>query len=186
MTLGCLIGGGTMLAVDALLDPHVSFAPLAAALAGVGFGLGLALVAVTATVLTIVPAERSGMAASTLNTSRELGGVLAVATLGAVVNARIISDLTHRLVHLGVPKVFRALVINAVTHGGLPANAAGAAAASPLARRFFALIGPVIDAAKKSFGYGLHVALVVAAVILLAGAVVGALTTSGVRGAQLD
>jgi EmrB/QacA subfamily drug resistance transporter len=185
MMVGCLLGGGTMFGVDALLDPHVSFAPLAAALAGVGFGLGLALVAVTAAVLTIVPPERSGMAASTVNTSREFGGVLAVATLGAVVNGQIVSDLTRRLVHLGVPEVFRTLVINAVTHGGLPANAAQAAAANPVARKFLSQIGPVIDAAKKSFGHGLHVALVVAAVILLAGALIGALTGSRVRRAEL-
>src|SRR5581483_6913003 len=119
-----------------------------------------------------------GMAASTVNTSSEFGGVLAVATLGAVVNAQIVSDLTRRLVDLGVPKVFRTLVINAVTHGGLPANAVQAAAASPIARRFLSQIGPVIDAAKKSFGHGLHVALVIAAVVLLAGAIVGALTGS--------
>ena len=62
--------GGGIFAVDALLKPTVAVGPLAAALALVGFGLGLALVAVTAAVLAIVPAERSGMAASTVNTSR--------------------------------------------------------------------------------------------------------------------
>jgi len=185
MSAGCLIAGGTMFAVDALLDPHVSVAALAAALAGVGFGLGLALVAVTAAVLTIVPAERSGMAASTVNTSREFGGVLAVAVLGAVVNAQIVSDLSRRLVALGVPKAFRSLVINAVTHGGLPANAAQAAAANPLAAKFLAQLAPVIAAAKDAFGRGLHVALVVAAVILLAGALVGALTGSRIPSTEL-
>ena len=172
MAVGCLVAGGTMLAVDALLDPHPSVALLALALAGVGFGLGLALVAVTAAVLSIVPQERSGMAASTVNTSREFGGVLAVAVLGAVVNAQIVGDLTRRLVHLGVPKVFRDLVINAVTHGGLPANAAQAAAANPVAAKFLAEIGPVIAAAKASFGHGLHVALLVAAAVLFAGGLV--------------
>ena len=73
-----------------------SLGPLAAALALVGFGLGLALVAVTAAVLSVVPAERSGMAASTLNTRAQLGGVLAVAILGAVVNGRLVSELERR------------------------------------------------------------------------------------------
>ena len=74
-----------MFLVDALLSPTVDLWELSGALAVVGLGLGLALVAVTASVLAIVPAERSGMAASTVNTSRELGGVLAVAILGAVI-----------------------------------------------------------------------------------------------------
>ena len=186
MTAGCLLAGGAMFGVDALLDPHVSFTPLAAALAAVGFGLGLALVAVTAAVLTIVPAERSGMAASTVNTSREFGGVLAVATLGAIVNAQLISELGHKLTALGVPQVFRSLVIDAVTHGGLPANAAAAAAANPVAAANLGLIGRVLKSAEAAFGHGLHVALVVAAAVLLAGALVSLLTGgSGRRAAEL-
>jgi EmrB/QacA subfamily drug resistance transporter len=176
MSAGCLIAGGSMFAVNAALDPHPSFAALSAALAAVGFGLGLALVAVTAAVLAIVPAERSGMAASTVNTSRMLGGVLAVAILGAIVNARLVSELTHKLATLGVPAAFRSLIINAVTHGGLPANAAAAAAANPIAAANLGLIAKVLTAATAAFGHGLHVALVVAAAILLAGALLAAVT----------
>ena len=165
-----------MIGVEALLHPTISFAPLAAALAGVGFGLALALVAVTAAVHGIVPQERSGMAASTLNTSRELGGVLAVAILGAVVNAQLVGDLSRKLSALGVPDAFRSLVIDAVTHGGLPANAAGAAAANPIAAANLGLVGRVLSSAVDAFGRGLHTALTVTAVILFVGAVVAALT----------
>jgi EmrB/QacA subfamily drug resistance transporter len=179
MSFGCLLAGGSMFAVNAALDPHPSFAELSAALAAVGFGLGLALVAVTAAVLAIVPAERSGMAASTVNTSRMLGGVLAVAILGAIVNARLVSELTHKLAELGVPDAFRSLIINAVTHGGLPANAAAAAAANPIAAANLPLIAKVLTAAEAAFGHGLHIALVVAAAILLAGALIAALTVRG-------
>jgi EmrB/QacA subfamily drug resistance transporter len=176
MTVGCLIAGGSMFAVNAALDPHPSFAALSAALAAVGFGLALALVAVTAAVLAIVPAERSGMAASTVNTSRMLGGVLAVAILGAIVNARLVSELTHKLAGLGVPEAFRSLIINAVTHGGLPANAAAAAAANPIAAANLPLIAKVLTAAEVAFGNGLHIALVVAAAILLAAALIAWVT----------
>jgi EmrB/QacA subfamily drug resistance transporter len=176
MTAGCLIAGGAMIAVDALLKPSVTFTPLAVALAGVGFGLGLALVAVTAAVLAIVPPERSGMAASTLNTSREFGGVLAVAILGALVNAQLVGDLGRRLTNLGVPPAFRSLVINAVTHGGLPANAAGAAAISPLAAANIGVVGSVLTSAEGAFGRGLHSALILTAAILFVAAVPAALT----------
>ena len=176
MTAGCLLAGGSMFWVDALLNPSISFTPLAVALAGVGFGLGLALVAVTAAVLAIVPQERSGMAASTLNTSRELGGVLAVAILGAVINAQLVGDLGRRLTGLGVPEAFRSLVINAVTHGGLPANAAGAAAANPIAAANLGVVARVLSSAIEAFGRGLHTALTITAVILLVGAIVAGLT----------
>jgi hypothetical protein len=176
MTAGCLLSGCAILGVDALLDPNISSWPLAVALAGVGFGLGLALVAVTAAVLAIVPAERSGMAASTVNTSRQLGGVLAVATLGAVINAQLVGELGRKLAELRVPEAFRSLVIDAVTHGGLPANAAGAAAANPIAASNLGLVGRILDSAEGAFGHGLHTALVVTSVVLLLAAVVSFFT----------
>lgn len=172
MAVGCALSGGGMFAVDALLKPDVSVAPLAGALALVGFGLGLALVAVTAAALSLVPGERSGMAASTINTAREFGGVLAVAILGAVVNARLVGDLTQKLNDLGVPSIFQSVVVNAVTHGGLPADAAAAGAANPVAGAHPGLVTQVLAAAEDAFGRGLHVALLVAAGVLLAGAFV--------------
>jgi EmrB/QacA subfamily drug resistance transporter len=176
MVAGCAAAGGGIFVVDALLKPTVSVAPLAAALALVGFGLGLALVAVTAAVLAIVPGERSGMAASTVNTSRQLGGVLAVAILGAVINDRIVHELGAKLSALGVPSSFMGIIIHDVTGGGLPANAAQAVLANPAAAAA-ALLHPgilnqILDAATSAFGDALHVALVVAALTLIAGAIV--------------
>jgi EmrB/QacA subfamily drug resistance transporter len=176
MALGCLLSAGGIFAVDALLNENVSLPALAAALALVGFGLGLALVAVTSSVLSIVPPERSGMAASTVNTSRQLGGVLAVAILGAVINGRLVTDLHGKLGGLGVPPDLQRLVVHAVTHGGLPANAELAMLANPVvaaeALLHPGILGKILDAATASFGHALHVGLVVAAATLLAGAVV--------------
>ena len=163
---------GAACSVSTRCSPRTSrSAQLAAALAVVGFGLGLALVAVTAAVLSIVPAERSGMAASTINTSRQLGGVLAVAILGAVVNHRLVGELSSKLGDLGVPSIFRSLVLNAVTHGGLPANAQAAEASNPIAASHPGLLAKVLTAAQTAFGHGLHVVLEVTAVLLLATAV---------------
>jgi hypothetical protein len=166
MAIGCLLAGGAMFGVAALLNPHPSFAGLAA-------------------VLAVVPAERSGMAASTLNTSRELGGVLAVAILGAVVNGRLIAELTRKLNELGVPQAFHSLVINAVTHGGVPANAAAAAKTNPLFAADLPLVAKVLTAAEAAFGHGLHIALVVAASILLAGALIAGVTVKNAPSAEL-
>ncbi|HZT15498.1 MAG TPA: MFS transporter [Gaiellaceae bacterium] len=173
MVAGCVVAGGGMFLVDALLTPHASIAPLAGALALVGVGFGLALVTMTAAVLTLVPAERSGTAASTVNTSRELGGVLGVAVLGAIVDARLTGDLEHRLAAIGIPSGFRGFVINAVTHGGVPNSPSKVT--NPAARGHEALVAKVIDAAESAFGSGLHASMLVAAVMLLATGVVAAL-----------
>ncbi len=172
MTIGCLLAGGGIVLVDRILAVNVSKLELAAALALVGFGLGLTLVAVTSAVLTIAPAARSGMAASTVNTSRELGGVLAVAILGAVINGRLVSELTGKLGALGVGPELQNLVVHAVTHGGLPADATLAILTNPVVAANPGVIPKILDAAETAFGHALHSGLLVAAVILFAAAIV--------------
>ena len=68
-----------------------------ATLALAGYGFGSSVVPMTSVTLSEVSPERSGMAASATNTSRELGSVFGVAVLGALVNAQLTGALTHRL-----------------------------------------------------------------------------------------
>jgi hypothetical protein len=164
-----------MFLVDALLTRNAEIAPLAGALALVGAGFGLVLVTMTAAVLALVPPERSGMAASTVNTSRELGGVFGVAVLGAIVDAQLTTNLAHKLKELGVPPNFRAIVVDAVTHGGVPTSPSHVT--NPAAKGHAALVAKVINAAEDAFGTGLHISLVVAAALLLASGAVAAAVT---------
>jgi hypothetical protein len=173
MVAGCAAAGGGMFLVDALLTPHASIALLAGALAVVGVGFGAALVTVTASALALVPAERSGTAASIVNTSRELGGVLGVAILGAIVDARLTSSLEARLAAIGIPSGFRGFIVSAVEHGKAPNNPSKVT--NPGARGHETLVAKVIDAAEQAFGSGLHACMALAAVLLLGAGVVAAL-----------
>jgi EmrB/QacA subfamily drug resistance transporter len=180
LALGCVLAGAGMLVVDAVLNPNVGLGTLGWALPIAGFGLGLAFTAMTAAVLDAVPPERSGMAASTVNTSRELGGVFGTAILGAILTSQITGSLARKLVALGIPPDFRAVVIQAVTHGGVPKSACSvspgaAGGAGAAACGHAALVNKVIHAAEDAFAGGLHVLLVVAAALLLAAAVVALL-----------
>jgi predicted MFS family arabinose efflux permease len=170
MVLGCLLAGVGLLLVDQQLTATTSVAALAWPLAIAGLGFGIALVTMTAAVLTLVPPEESGMAASTVNTSRELGGVFGVAVLGAVVNAQLTSGLTEKLVKLGIPKVFRDTVITFVTTGGNITTAEN----SPAAKGHLGIVAKVLAAAEDSAGHGVHLALQIACGIVLAAAVVAA------------
>jgi EmrB/QacA subfamily drug resistance transporter len=180
LALGCALSGIGLLVVDAFLNPNAGIGTLGWSLAIVGFGFGLLFTAMTSAVLEAVPPERSGMAASTVNTSRELGGVFGVAILGSILNAQITGSLAHKLVALGIPANFRAVVIDAVTHGGVPKSAGAVgrgagggagAAASGNAK----LVNEVIHAAENAFAGGLHVLLVVAAALMLAAGVLALL-----------
>ena len=169
MVLGCLLAGGGLLLVDRQLTATTSVAALAWPLAIAGLGFGIVLVSITAAVLALVPAEESGMAASTVNTSRELGGVFGVAVLGAVVNAQLTSGLTEKLVRLGIPVEFRKIVIQIVTTGGStnPSD-------YPVAKGNGKIVARVLLAAEGSAGHGVHLALEIAGGIVLAAAVVAA------------
>ncbi|HEX5447941.1 MAG TPA: MFS transporter [Candidatus Saccharimonadales bacterium] len=177
MIVGCFLAGIGVFIVEVVLKPDVGTAMLAWPLALAGFGFGMTMVSATATVLSVVPARRSGMAASSFNMFRELGGVFGVAVLGAIMNGQLTQQLVRKLVALGLPHDFQSLVIYAITHGGnLPANShvsAGAVLAHPQ------LVGQVTDAAYQAFGDGLSICLKLAGALLLLSGVVAVFTMRG-------
>jgi hypothetical protein len=124
----------------------------------------------TSAVLNIVPQERSGMAASTVNTFRELGGVFGVAILGSIVNAQLTNKLAAQLHALNLPANFQSFVIYAITHGG---NTPQGVTVSPSILITHAkLVTQVTQAAYTAFGSGLNIALNIAGTMLLVTGVV--------------
>jgi MFS transporter, DHA2 family, methylenomycin A resistance protein len=61
---------------------------LTAALVPAGAGLGFAIPSVIVVLLDAIPADQAGMAAGLLNSSRQVGGTLAVAVFGAMISHR--------------------------------------------------------------------------------------------------
>ncbi len=174
ITAGCLLFGTGLVLADGYLSPHPAYLPLVLALALAGIGIGTTVVPITASVLAAVPAERSGMAASAANTSREIGAVTGVAVLGALVNAQLSTHLAGRLRHLGVPATFQSVVINAVETGRVPssgntANAGGAAGAGHQS-----LVQKVIYAAYAAFHSGLQTALYLSAGLVFGAGILAA------------
>jgi len=169
--LGCLLFGAGLLLTTLTLNPDPAYLPLAAALALTGIGIGATVVPITSAALSAVPAARSGMAASATNTSREIGAVTGVAVLGALVNSQLHASLTGRLQHLGIPANFQAIVIHAVETGGVPANGNSPGSAGAAGAGQGKLVQEVIHAAYNAFYTGLHAALLLAAILVLAAGV---------------
>jgi EmrB/QacA subfamily drug resistance transporter len=95
MVVGCaLAAAGMLLArVEVGEGASLSFALLALALALAGLGFGITVVPLTSAVLAHIPARHSGVAASATNTARQLGAVVGVAALGAIVNAHLVNGV---------------------------------------------------------------------------------------------
>jgi EmrB/QacA subfamily drug resistance transporter len=165
MFVGCLLFAAGLLLTGVTINPHPAYLPLAAALSVVGIGVGATVVPATSSALSAIPPERSGMAASATNTSREVGAVTGVAVLGALVSARLQSDIVSSMQHLGIPRAFQSVVINGVETGTVPSNGNSGAAAA------YGKIGEeVVHAAYDAFQAGLHAALYLSAgLVLLAG-----------------
>jgi len=181
MVVGCVLAAGGILATNAVLGPHVGFSDLGWTLPIAGIGFGIALVPVTSAALTVVRPERSGMAASATNTSRELGAVIGVAVLGSLVNAQLTGDLAAKLKAIGIPPSFQALVLQAVTTGGVGGGGAASQAEHSKNATVAKIATKVVHAAYEAFGNGLHLALEISGGLLLLGAVVAFFTIRGGR-----
>jgi predicted MFS family arabinose efflux permease len=153
---GCVLFGGGLLLTAVTINPNPSYLPLAAALSLTGIGVGATVVPATSAALSAIPPERSGMAASATNTSREIGAVTGVAVLGALVNAQLYANLTHSMNLLHVPRWIQPVVIKQVESG----SAAG-----------HGLLGKaVLGAAYGGFQHGLLLSLNLSAgLVLIAG-----------------
>jgi EmrB/QacA subfamily drug resistance transporter len=172
---GCVLFGLGLIFADGALRPHPAYISLMLALALTGVGVGATVVPITSAALTAVPPQRSGMAASATNTSREVGAVVGVAVLGAIVNAQLHSYLDVRLKRLGIPPAFEKVIIQGVETGKAPAGSNPAAG-------YGKIVQEVLNAAYSAFHQGLHVALELSAALVFAVAIGTGLTAVLRRG----
>jgi predicted MFS family arabinose efflux permease len=166
---GCVLSAAGILAARHFLDADPAFGPLAVSLAVSGLGFGIAVVPLTSIVLGHVPAERSGMAASATNTARQVGSVIGVAALGAIVNSYLTSDLRHTL-----GKGQSDYIIDLLQTGGSAAADQQKNLVDPPA-----VIAPIVNAAKAAFRDGLDAALLVSALLILLSALITIIVPRG-------
>jgi len=167
--IGCALFGAGLLLANPLISTHPNYFLLALALAAAGIGIGITVVPVTSAVLDAVPPDRSGMAASAANTSREIGAVTGVAVLGALVFSQVNASLTTGLVRLGVPIGYKTLILEFIETGQVVGVNINNYKSNPI-------VGKVIGAAYAAFGDGVHLALYVTAGLMFFAALLSLVT----------
>jgi EmrB/QacA subfamily drug resistance transporter len=165
MTLGCVLAGVGVLLTDAVISPTAGLSTLGWTMGLAGIGFGMIVVPVNSTALVSIPASNSGIAASTINTARELGAVTGVAVLGSIVNGQLTVNLTRRLTEIGVPPSFRQEIIEDVVTGTAASKASAESRGSSAAVRH--IINEVVRAAYGAFTHGLNLALTISGLLLL-------------------
>jgi MFS family permease len=136
-----------------------------------GLGMGLSFAPVSVAVLERVPAVKAGMASAVTNTMREVGGVVGIAALGAILTSRMTVLLGEELDRPGISTAQVHEVTAAVTHGGAGGIAAGSALPPPLHATVDSTFIDALHLALRS-GAGLLVLAAVAAFVLLRGGAV--------------
>ena len=114
---GLLAAAGTLLLLT--VQEHSSYAVIVLALAFLGAGGGMSIPALTAAVVSSAPRPQVGVAAATFTASRQVGGILGVAVLGAMVSQ---ASFLHGL-HLAVAVTATALAVSGIAGAVLIAAA---------------------------------------------------------------
>ncbi|MEI6726942.1 MAG: DHA2 family efflux MFS transporter permease subunit [Actinomycetes bacterium] len=131
-----------------------------------GAGVGLAIAPLTTAVMATVPDEKAGQASGVLQTMRQLGAVLGVAVLGAVLQNRAHADVTAGVKSLSyLSPAQKASVLEQVRAGGTGSHAAMADHLSAAARLAEGIMhrmveGWVAGAACTTLNVAIAVALV--------------------------
>ena len=168
MITGCWLSAAAIFATSYLLTADPPFAGLLIGYAVAGLGFGIVVVPITSAVLGNVPQARSGMAASATNTARQLGSVVGVAALGAIVNSYITHDFAHTLRTQSQTQGGVNFILELIERGGPDASGIDLAHPPPL-------IADIVASAAEAFRSGLHVALRASAVLIVLAAVICAL-----------
>jgi hypothetical protein len=87
---------------------------------------------------------------------------------------------------IGIPPNFQALVLRAVTGGGLGGGGQASTAEHSKNAAVAKIATKVVQAAYQAFGTGLHIALELSGGLLIGGAIVAALTVHRVSGERYD
>jgi EmrB/QacA subfamily drug resistance transporter len=163
VSLGLLLVAGALLLFSRVSDTS-GYGLIAAVLIIIGLGMGLAMAPATDSIMGSLPPEKAGVGSAMNDTTREIGGALGVAILGSIATASyassIIGNKSFPLLEKASPEA-AAAVKSSVGAASLVAEKLPAAFARALTA-----------AANDAFIHGVDRAVVVGAVVALAGSIV--------------
>lgn len=146
------------------LTPTTSPSSLLAPFVIAGIGIGLGVAPVTAAVMATAPSERVGNASGVLSTMRQVGSLMGIAILGAVLQNRITAYVTAGIESArGMPPAIKQHVLSSLADGGMQMGMPKATSQAPafVQKLMTALFrGWFTDAINTTFVVGVAFALV--------------------------
>jgi EmrB/QacA subfamily drug resistance transporter len=129
LALGLALMAGLVPGVDKISPGTTSLSLLVPFLLA-GIGIGLAVAPVTSAVMATAPKERVGNASGVLSTMRQVGSLMGIAILGAVLQNQVTANITTGIQAVqGIPEAVKQKIIAGAAGGamqmGMPEGTAG-------------------------------------------------------------
>jgi EmrB/QacA subfamily drug resistance transporter len=177
MTYGLILAGlGTMSLSRVQID--TPFWIISIVFIVMGHGLGATMAPMTAAVMNSVGPQRAGLGSAMTNTSREIGGVLGIAALGAILFSHVKSSID--LSHLGLTAAQQAALAAQASHGFVEPDKLAALGLTP------AQVQGFVMAFDKAYMAGFHLVTLIGGAILLIAAVVANVFIPGRSAAHVE
>ncbi len=161
MTFGLCLAGGGLILLGLLLTPTTPYVVMFPIFLAMGLGMGATMAPMTAAVMNSVGRERAGLGSAMTNTSREVGGVLGIAVLGAILSSQIRNSFAPTIARLGLTGAQIQSIASSAQHGELAVSGLSADQAAA-----------VHTAYTNAFMQGFRPALLFAGSVLLGAAFV--------------
>jgi EmrB/QacA subfamily drug resistance transporter len=145
-----------------------------------GVGMGLVMAPTTTVVMASTPVEKSGMGAGILSTTRQIGSVLGLSVLGAVLQNQLVTNVSQALANMPMlTQAVREQIVNGLQTGGIGSGGITIPAIVPDAVKV-----QLITVFTDQFSQSLNVTMKVAIVVVLLGTVSPLLISSHIRSAK--
>jgi sugar phosphate permease len=156
MTLGLLLMGAALFIFAATVGPQTSYWSVLLVQIVLGSGIGLSMSPATNTIMSSLPPNRAGIGSAMNDTTRQLGGALGIAVLGALSNRVYRSEVTSLSSVSGVSEAVLGMVKGSIQ----TAHNAVSALNGELATF-------VLNTAKQAFSDGMRDALLVGGAMMV-------------------
>ncbi len=142
-----------------------------------GVGLGLVMAPVTTVVMASTPVEQSGMGAGILSTTRQIGTVMGISVLGAILQNQLVAHLTDALSKIPqIPAAVQAQILKSLSSGNLSMGGYDMSGSLPPA-----ITQIMTNVFKTEFTHSLDTAMKVGMVMVLLGTLASFLISSHLK-----
>jgi MFS family permease len=146
-----------------------------------GVGIGTVMAPVTTVIMASTPLEQSGMGAGILSTTRQIGAVMGLSVLGAVLQNQLVTNVTSALSKItALPAALRDQILAGVSSGNLSFGSSGSTANLPPA-----IVAQMNELFKTQFAHSLQTAMYVGIIVILLGSVASLFIAGNIKKSKI-